>query len=410
MSENPDVEQFIQNLSSEDQNIQLAAVKALGQLKDVRAVEPLVKMLKIFDGTSRIEHKRSVHFDEWFLDITIQREIVIALGEIGGERSLKTLLQILQYQDVDLLEYAAEALTKIGGTEAVDAIIKLLMGTNKWWDEYDSLGKLSKKELQKMGEPAIQRIIYLLETAYPIPSRLPEAFVEIAPEWAFEPLISALDKYSKNLKTAIIYALANLGDKSAIDPLLKELEHTPNQHEHAIVSALGRLGWEGYDHYLYQKLQNKDKNFRYTAGMRLLHRVIAGEVELFEEVITLLDDEDKTLAHNLACNFMWIEDGRLVESLVRIANHPQEDVREGVARALNNIADSRSVDALIFLLKDSLPRTRWFAVTALGKIGDKCAVEPLKQLLHDEAPWGPGDKRLICHAAAKALSEIETLK
>ncbi|MFB0564273.1 MAG: HEAT repeat domain-containing protein [Candidatus Aminicenantaceae bacterium] len=90
----------------EDKDIQEQASKALGKIKDKRAVEPLIQALK----------------DENFIG---QWEAVWALGEIKDKRAVEPLIEALK--DKYVKYEAMEALGKIGDTKYAETIINFIM-------------------------------------------------------------------------------------------------------------------------------------------------------------------------------------------------------------------------------------------------------------------------------------------
>lgn len=84
------------------------AAKSLGSLKDIRAVEPLIRILK--DDSEQFEH------------LIIQKAAAYSLGEIGDKKAIKPLIEALKSE----IQYEAiEALQKIGNA-AVEPLIKAL--------------------------------------------------------------------------------------------------------------------------------------------------------------------------------------------------------------------------------------------------------------------------------------------
>jgi HEAT repeat protein len=88
----PAVDALIDALGSSSWNVRMNSAMALGTIRDVRAVEPLVRGLE--------------------QDVKIQA--VVALGEIGDKRAEKPLFDVLQDPNDNVRAFAAEALAKMG--------------------------------------------------------------------------------------------------------------------------------------------------------------------------------------------------------------------------------------------------------------------------------------------------------
>lgn len=78
-----------------DPDVRLSAISALGRIGDVRAVEPLISALKVNNPRVR---KRAAN----------------ALGEIGDARAIEPLKAVLKDEDIGVREEAREALHRIG--------------------------------------------------------------------------------------------------------------------------------------------------------------------------------------------------------------------------------------------------------------------------------------------------------
>jgi HEAT repeat protein len=98
------VEPLIETLKDENQHVQSASIAALGKIGDGRAVEPLINVM-------RNRHLREI--------------AAFALGELGDEKAVQPLLQILNDEDEYVRETASEALGKIGEL-AVDPLVQAL--------------------------------------------------------------------------------------------------------------------------------------------------------------------------------------------------------------------------------------------------------------------------------------------
>ena len=91
----PAVESLIALLEDLDNDVRLAAVIALGQTGDSRAVEPLMETLY------------------WNLDDNVRAAAVMALGHIGDPRAIERLTVALEDADDNVSDLAAQALAKI---------------------------------------------------------------------------------------------------------------------------------------------------------------------------------------------------------------------------------------------------------------------------------------------------------
>jgi len=111
------------------------AAKALGDIGDQRAVDPLIQALQ----------------DE---DSYIREAAAEALGDIGDTRAIDPLIEFLKDDDSGVRTEAAISLVKLGRTEYFDLIIQALQ-------DYDSLVRLrAASELGDIGRSACSRSTY----------------------------------------------------------------------------------------------------------------------------------------------------------------------------------------------------------------------------------------------------------
>jgi len=148
---------------------QSLAIKGLAQLKAREAVDHLVEVLEDLDITPEI-----------------RAEAAWALGEIGGESAIPSLIEALTDEE-PIKRNAAEALRKLGLGELVDAILRTL----EWKDE-EAIRKLKQFDAYR------------------------DAITEL--------LLSLLDSRSPNLSSQAAWALGELGAIEAIPKLERKVK------------------------------------------------------------------------------------------------------------------------------------------------------------------------------------------
>ena len=130
LQENQDVEGLIKALDyKDDYEIRSKAAKALGDIGDKKAVEPLIQALR----------------DEYF---HVRLEAVKALAKIADERTIKAFISVFENEkEVSwVLDSAIEALVKIG-KPTVEPLIKALKHKS-WsvrWGAVETLGKIKDR-------------------------------------------------------------------------------------------------------------------------------------------------------------------------------------------------------------------------------------------------------------------------
>jgi HEAT repeat protein len=112
--------------------VRLVTAKALGMICDVKAVAPLIRLLK----------KK---------DLEVMGTVVKALGKIGDSRAVAPLIKILDSKESQHHPAVVKALGKIGDKRAVESLERLL--------KYDEAAMLNTyvKEVQQAALKALNR-------------------------------------------------------------------------------------------------------------------------------------------------------------------------------------------------------------------------------------------------------------
>lgn len=130
-----DVDKLVQDLTNEDVMVRLNAAKALGEIKDARAVEPLIMALKdetcgsmaanalVNIGKPAVPSLIAALKDD---DPIVRRNATKALVEIKDTGAVEPLINSLKDSDLIVRRNAAKALGEIKDTRAVEPLIASL--------------------------------------------------------------------------------------------------------------------------------------------------------------------------------------------------------------------------------------------------------------------------------------------
>jgi HEAT repeat protein len=244
------VDELIGLLESRDEYVRMEAAKALGNLKDRRALKPLSRILYDEDSLVRIyaiyslgkiNDPRAVPYLVGMLEdenARIRKETVWTLEKIGSRQAVKPLIACLDDEDADVREAAAYTLGTIGDRRAVKPLIKCLDDKGKYYVE------VAAKALGTLGDRrAVEPLVKLLGDQYPsVRMDAAEALGKIGDKRSVAPLISVLaeETYSHVL-LRIIVALGQLEDPRAIEPLIETLKDRDPYPRRAAAYALKKL-------------------------------------------------------------------------------------------------------------------------------------------------------------------------
>jgi HEAT repeat protein len=284
----PAVELLIRALK--DSEVPWEAARALGEIADPRAVQPLID---------------SFAQTHWM----IRDAAVAALGRIG-EPSIAPLLSALQDPDRDVRRCAADALDRLDWKPREDEA-----GAYYW------IAKNQWMNCVEIGAPAVDPLIIVLSDPHPEVRRAAAATLGIlGDEAALESLLAALRDDDGLVIAAAAEALGCLKDRRALEPLLDVLRNPHWQARAAAAEALGRI--------------------RLSAAV--------------EPLLTALPDDSSHVREAIVEALGYLGDHRAVEALIEALGHGDEDVHRAAAEALGRLGDRRAVPVLQMVLDPDL--------------------------------------------------------
>jgi HEAT repeat protein len=184
---NAAVEPLIAQLESEDYEIRASAAWALGEIKDPRAIEPLLYALQYTSDPERA---------------TVQ-----ALGQMGV-LAVEPLMQILDHPDPEIRSRAIVALGLTNDRRAVSPLIYRLA--------YD-------EDQYEVANDALLMLIHLRKLAV-------------------EPLVTALQTGDDRIRESATLALSNIRDRKTVEPLIMALTDPVAEVRYGAISALQAIG------------------------------------------------------------------------------------------------------------------------------------------------------------------------
>jgi hypothetical protein len=204
-------------LKDEYPAIRAEAAKALGELKDPRAVDPLIEALRDDDINTTVFAR-------------------ISLGEIGSS-AVDPLIQALQDKDYQVRSRAAYALGLIEDDRAVEPLIKVL-SDDDWVVRENAAEALGMIRDERAVEPLIKA---LLDEEWLVRENAAEALGKVKDGRAVEPLILATkdDDYLVRKKAA--ESLGEIGDLRAVEALKEALNDENSSVQSVAKEALAKI-------------------------------------------------------------------------------------------------------------------------------------------------------------------------
>ena len=400
----PAVTSLIATLKDADSNLREFALQALVGIGGP-AVEPLIAALTN-SGNEPIAQSGRKSKKRKSQDIPadpVRQSAAKALGEIKDPRAIQPLAATLQDPNSDLRESAIEALGNIG-PPAVEALIAALQGTDTGvqWQAERQLGEIADPRAVGPLIAALKSPGWNMprdeETGHRSRNRrapkdpyadvregaalaLGKILGKIKDPSATDPLIAALNDRSYAVRKAAASALGQIKDPSTVAPLTQSLKDPAASVRVAAINALGNVGAPAIVP-LTTSLDDADPNVRLSA-VEALGGIGQPAVEA---LIAALQNPDSKVRSNASEELGEIKDPRAVEPLIAVLKDPDANVRASAAGVLGRMGDPRAVEPLITALQDIDPTVRWRAAERLGEISSPRASEALLAALrvHDD--------------------------
>lgn len=397
--EKKNVEKLIQALDYEnDPKIRWEAAKALGELKENRALNQLILKLDDSDVDVRSCAADALEKIGWHPDKTNEALYLVAKRDFSGCVKIGApcveplIKKLLIGNDAHNREKAAETLGKIGDHRAVEPLIKILHDNNEEVrkEAVNALGKIGDG---RATEPLIQAFKdYYLENA------ACAALRDIGSP-AIDPLIRALKNDDSKIRLNAVVTLGWIRDSRVVDPLISMLKHKDPFVRRNAATGLGSTRDPRAFEPLHQFLKSEDINDRREAALAL---GALKDPRAIDPLIELFDDRDMDLRVFSAKSIFNIG-SPATERLIHALHHQNYKIRIKTTEILSDFKDSRAVEPLIEAYKDNKGKDKDFhhaIIYALAKIGDARAVDILIDALESSSSFPPQYK------AAEALGEI----
>lgn len=297
----PAVDLLIDALGHEQPDIRQTAVKALGQIGDVRTVKELAAALE----------------DEHW---TVREAAAAALARIG-EPASEPLTQLLQSPDEATRERAASALQQLGWKpEPSELGASYLVALGEWEGCVD------------MGVYALQPLATALQHwDAQVRRGAITALVKLG-RHAFPVLVDALQSANPQARVCAAWALGQLANRRAAQPLADALNDPDHEVRRAAISALVRI--HPPLEVFAAALKNEQPLVRKGAAWALGH---SNDQRAVEPLMVALQDDQADVRATIARSLGDLGDARAIKPLLALINDADEDVRAAVGEATERI-------------------------------------------------------------------------
>jgi len=289
-------------------------------------------------------------------DPTIRKEAAQALGQIGDVRAVGPLVDVIKTDKVSwVCKAAIEALAKLDWQPDTDEA-----GAFYW------VGKEQWDRCVKIGAPAVVPLIAALEgrvnNRYGVCKAAAKALGRIGDARAVEPLIAAF--MNKLLTENAIETLVKIG-APAVEPLIAALKDENWRTRWAAAKTLGQIGAPAVEAII-AALRDSNRTVREAADSAL--RQIC-DIRAAKPLIAALKDGDLTARRAAAKTLGLLGDTLAIDPLIVALKDADRIVRKAAAKALGQLSDTRSAEPLIAAFQDKDASVCGAVVRALHRIG-----------------------------------------
>lgn len=462
-----EVGQLIKKLTDPLPGVREKAARSLGHLRDQRAVGPLAELLlqECREHPAEIKGYTTPDGERVVTGVSsggsrVSSTATAALIRIGTP-SVDSLIHLLDDGKICARSEAARALGEIGSDKAIEPLLELVRRT-----EWSVVVFLAQQALEKIGLGAVDPLIKALKDPSPTVRRVAaESLGKTGSKRSTEALTEMLGDPDKECRRAASMALKDLGDPAGAPALVAQLKSMDaNARGHAAL-ALGSMGSIAVPD-LINTLRDERSSVRLDAirglgrtgdpralgpladylekkrpttgecvqavysiqliggpeAMHTLSRLIENQICVSKAVSALgtfgpsaadilfraMDSLDSRYHGLIIKSLGEIGDPRGARLAAGFLKDGNESRRITAAAALQKIADPRTTDELILALDDSNINVRIEVIKALGATRSPKAVEPLLNLFQQTRYPYPtdSDENRWFKAAVTALGDI----
>ncbi len=390
------LEHLQEALNNSDSYIRWKATEALGKTGNSQAVDALICVLNgSYSDVRRQVTKTDIvcnldDSDDLICviddsDNDVRRQAAEALAKIGNSQAVDALIWTFNGSDSDVRREAAEALAKVGNPQAVDALIHALNHSDSdvRIQAARALGKISNLQVRVVDA----LIDALNDTELYVRGAAASALGEIGNPQAVPALVCTLENSDSFISDRAIWALGKIGNPQAVDALISALKDSDWYVRGQAARALGEIGNPQTVDALIRVLKDDSNSFVRREAAQALGKI--GNPQAVDVLISALNDSDWGVRGKAAEALGKIGNPQAVPALISlldlilVLNHSDWYVTTPVAMALGEIGNPQAVPALISALNNSDWHLRRMAAWALGKISDSQAVPALILALND---------------------------
>ncbi|MBN2103998.1 HEAT repeat domain-containing protein [bacterium] len=381
------VSPLISLLHDENWQVRRNVVESLGLIQDPQSIESLVQRLG--DNVEKVQRQARLSLVAYgslstdpLLNALIHekskfvlRAMLLTLGDIGDPKSVPALIKHLGSSYFVVRRAAVQALIRFGS----DIIKQLLYILS--FNESD-IGSFLK-DISNTKHPHLQlRAIHALEGLEDHRAvKILKRQVEVGTEEVKEAARSALIRIGCAAwsRCSALQVLREIGDKKILPNIIHMLHDDSENVRLEAVLALGKINSGRVIQPLIEVASSDSDPYVRFEVIRQLRIIGVGYPEVLELALCALSDTNRDVRSQAAWLLGNFQDKRSIPALLKATSDAHWSVRESAEIALHNFG-TKAVPQLIDALKSRSWTTQLRAARLLGDLGDKRAIGSLEKL------------------------------
>jgi len=439
--------QSVRDVRDEDEDVRGAALRALGRIRDPRAIPGLIEALGVAEsflppriaeilvrfGAEAVpaliaelgmverdvrrmwaaeilgwiaDPRAAVPLIESLGDVNpeVRAKAAGALGKLGESRAVDRLLEMLLSDPIPFVRTrVAQALGAIGHPKVIDHLIHVLKDP-EWWVRIRAI-----EALEQIGTPSVGALLVALEDEDPEVSR--RAATALERMGHVRECIAAMER--DGFRPDLSKVLVLIGRTGVTEVLFDTLPRAKGKAPKLLVRLAGDIGDPAAGPVLMGLLRSAaDPSFR----SRIVEAI--GKVRYREaapEILECLRDPDDWVRRASVEALAAFGPSQYLEELARLLRDPSPSARKAVCRVLGQVEDERTPALLDPMLSDPAPEVRAEALRSVARRSVPGSGPRIASLLFDPsaevrleaaralaATGGAGEVEPILRAAAQA--------
>jgi HEAT repeat protein len=372
------VDHYIRLLRSSDASAQERAAEMLGQGKDPRAIEPLIKLIEdMFSPLDDVVLNTEADLQKTFSgmgDGTINFDLVKAAGQALahiGIPSADPYAKALRSKNIFVRWTLLGIIRNAKSNYAVELYAIAMRDTN---------ALVRAMTVHCLDNAADARSIELLlqalrDKSETVRKEAQEVLddVKLVDPQALNRLADAVADDDPAVRRAVVRVLSNSRHPAAVKPLIRALGDKDDAVKLMAIPALGGQRDPSAVEGLIVTLQDRNTDVRWKSagslGLIQDPRAVDALIHALGDEISLVRDEAKSALVRIK--------PPAVEKLIAALKEDDQNVRNGAAYVLGRLQDPKAVPYLIDVLNDDTYDVKAEAIRALGAIPDARAVDEL---------------------------------